>query len=90
MIDQAWKSDALCFTDRASLHFLFFPPNDGETKEDRESRIERAVEVCGACPVSSDCFDYAWRFKSEHGVWAGEEGSEIMRRRRLLKVLAAG
>ena len=90
MIDQAWKLDALCYTDQASLHFLFFPPDGGETKEDRDRRVERAADVCGSCPVAPQCFDYAWRFRSEHGVWAGEEGSEIMRRRRLLKVLAVG
>jgi hypothetical protein len=64
----AWQLDALCpQTDPE----LFFPEKGGSTAE--------AKAVCNACPVKSQCLDYALETAQRFGIWGGM--SERERRR---------
>ena len=43
----------------------FFPlPNDQDT-------IERALEMCGQCPVRNPCRRYAISHSERYGIWGG-------------------
>ncbi|MFJ9605776.1 WhiB family transcriptional regulator [Kitasatospora sp. NPDC101176] len=46
---------------------------------DKPGGAKRAVEVCSACPVRSDCLMYA-RTHAEWGVWGGESETDRARR----------
>src|SRR6187455_2888565 len=61
-----------------------FFPSDG-------TGVEAAQRVCAACPVSSECLEYALLHRIEHGVWGGaseRERRRILRRRRDLTAAA--
>jgi len=73
-----WMADGLC---RDVPPGLFFP-SDGVG-------VERARKVCGECPVSAPCLEYALAHRIDHGVWGGcseRERRRILRRRRTLSV----
>ncbi|MFC8598162.1 WhiB family transcriptional regulator [Isoptericola sp. NPDC057191] len=57
---------------------LFFSP-EGERGEPRMDREREAKSVCGRCPVSSDCLEYALmteRRSTRYGVWGGQTAEE--------------
>ena len=63
-----WRDDALC----AQLDpEAFFPEKGGSTRE--------AKRACRACPVRTECLDYALATDPRFGVWGGL--SERERRR---------
>ncbi len=41
--------------------------------------VERAKEICAACPVAAQCLEYALEQRIDHGVWGG--ASERQRQR---------
>lgn len=60
-----------------------FPKHKGD-----QEYVKGARELCGSCPVSVECLDYALSFPANdmHGVWAGLTPRELMseqRRRRI-------
>jgi WhiB family redox-sensing transcriptional regulator len=65
-----WMAQAACRGNPAP----FFPVRDEPTVESRE--------VCGRCPVSNACLDYALAEDLE-GVWAGTSKRERRRMRRV-------
>ncbi len=60
---------------------MFYPPATFERKEDRRRREAKAKDICGTCPVSKDCLDYALSIREPHGIWGGLNEAE---RRQLL------
>lgn len=50
---------------------IFFP-----TREDGPDTWNAAKEVCGRCPVSDACLEYAVANKERVGVWGGTTGDE--------------
>ena len=46
-------------------------------------QIARAKEVCGECPVNTQCLDYALETNQDAGIWGGldEEERRNIRRR---------
>ena len=72
--EYAWMFHARC---RGISPAEFFP-SDG-------TGVETAQRVCAACPVTSECLEYALLNRIEHGVWGGaseRERRRILRRRR--------
>lgn len=70
MNETAWMSKALC---KGMNPDVFVPAT--------EPRVPRTVElVCGACPVQTDCLEYALHFKLE-GFWGGATTAERKRLR---------
>jgi len=45
---------------------IFFPSGQGGNKE----KLAQAREICGECPVSRECRDYAIRLGCS-GIWGG-------------------
>jgi WhiB family redox-sensing transcriptional regulator len=64
----AWQDDALC---REVGGDAWFPDKGGS--------IRAAKKICDACPVQSDCLEYALENDLGFGIWGGT--SERQRRR---------
>ncbi|GIU86776.1 MAG: hypothetical protein KatS3mg009_1291 [Acidimicrobiia bacterium] len=73
---ESWRSRASC---RDTSPELFFPI--GTTGVALE-QIAAAKRVCGTCPVTAECLDFALATNQEAGVWGGYTEEE---RRRLRK-----
>jgi WhiB family redox-sensing transcriptional regulator len=70
-----WMSEGTC---RLHPPAVFFP-SDG-------AGVDRARAICGRCPVTERCLEYALENRIEHGVWGGaseRERRRILRKRRL-------
>ena len=85
--DYTWRKDAIC---RDTDPDLFFPVG---TTGYALVQIDRAKQVCGECPVSDDCLQYAIETNQDSGIWGGtseEERRQIRRRlaRRTAKAAA--
>jgi len=83
--DDLWRDRALC---RDTDPDLFFPVG---TTGNALVQIEHAKAVCGQCPVTSDCLDFALSTNQDSGVWGGlsEEERRVIRRRRAAAQRAA-
>ncbi|HEV2368855.1 MAG TPA: WhiB family transcriptional regulator [Acidimicrobiales bacterium] len=80
--DSDWRREAAC---RLMPADLFFPVGAaaGALEE-----IEAAKRVCGGCPVSVECLEFALSTRQEFGVWGGldeEERRLIVKGRRALR-----
>lgn len=75
--DYTWRRLAIC---RDTDPDLFFPVG---TTGYALVQIDRAKEVCGECPVQSDCLEYALETNQDSGIWGGtsEEERRNLRRR---------
>lgn len=74
--DYTWRSQAIC---RDTDPDLFFPIG---TTGQALVQIDRAKEVCGVCPVKTDCLEYALETNQDSGIWGGldEEQRRNIRR----------
>ena len=70
--DNQWQKDALCKEYDPSLWFPVFRGR-GTGKE--------AKEICGRCPVKSECLESAIKYDEEDGIWGG-----MTRKERLIYV----
>ena len=77
--DIGWQFRAAC---RGDASALFFPPQTSEERDERREREARAKAICAACPVRSECLEYALRIREPHGIWGGLNELE---RRHLLR-----
>ncbi len=75
--DYTWRRLAIC---RDTDPDLFFPVG---TTGYALVQIDRAKEVCGECPVQTDCLEYALETNQDSGIWGGtsEEERRNLRRR---------
>lgn len=75
--DYTWRRDAIC---RDTDPDLFFPVG---TTGYALVQIEKAKHVCGECPVSTDCLQYALDTNQDSGIWGGtsEEERRVIRRK---------
>ena len=87
----AWRIRASC---RSVDPDLFFPVGTTGLAVDQ---IDSAKEVCGSCPVSGPCLEFALTTNQDSGVWGGtsEEERRSLRRqwlraRRAALVATAG
>lgn len=69
-----WAAHAACANTSPDL---FFPDKGGSTAAARA--------VCATCPVTTECLDYALRWRIPHGIWGGTSERE----RRRLRITGA-
>lgn len=62
---EAWRTRSLC---RDSNPDLFFPVGTTGVALDQ---IDAAKAVCEACPVRTECLEFALGTNQEAGVWGG-------------------
>jgi len=74
--DYSWRGASIC---RDTDPDLFFPIG---TTGHALTQIARAKEVCGECPVSERCLEFALETSQDSGIWGGtsEEERRVMRR----------
>ncbi len=74
--DYTWRGKAIC---RDTDPDLFFPVG---TTGQALLQIAKAKEVCGECPVSTQCLEYALDTNQDSGIWGGldEEQRRSIRR----------
>lgn len=66
LASQTWRDNAACHgMDPA----VFFPIAETRSQQDAAWAKERAVQVCRACPVTSQCLHYALDMDETYGVW---------------------
>ncbi|HHU09458.1 MAG TPA: WhiB family transcriptional regulator [Intrasporangiaceae bacterium] len=70
-----WQQQGAC---RVLPPEMFFHP-EGERGKARAQRIERAKEVCAACPVIVACREHALAIREPYGVWGGLDEEERAR-----------
>ena len=70
--ERPWAVFAACKDEQG---MAFFP-------QTRDEEVQ-ALTICGICPVSEDCLDYALETKERFGVWGGTTEKE---RRRLSRI----
>jgi len=70
-----WQMDGLC---RGRDSIQFFHP-DGERGSSRNRRERNAKELCGRCPVRSQCAAHALSTHEPYGVWGGFTEAERLR-----------
>ena len=82
-----WQDAAAC---RGEDLLLFFGP-DGERQPERDVRERKAKAVCAACPVRTECLNYAVGRPEKYGTWGGlnEDERSSERRRRMRRANAA-
>jgi WhiB family redox-sensing transcriptional regulator len=83
--DDEWRDKALC---RDTDPDLFFPVG---TTGLALVQIDHAKKVCGECPVTTECLDFALDTNQDSGIWGGlsEEERRVIRRRRAAAQRAA-
>ena len=74
--DYTWRTKAIC---RDTDPDLFFPVG---TTGQALLQIAKAKEVCGECPVSTHCLEYAIVNGEKFGIWGGLSERERRRIRR--------
>ena len=74
--DYTWRNRSIC---RDTDPDLFFPVG---TTGQALLQIAKAKEVCGECPVSTECLEYALETNQDSGIWGGldEEQRRAIRR----------
>lgn len=72
MNGNAWREDALC---RQTDPELFHPEVGGTST--------LATRTCAACPVRSECLEYALATEQYWGIWGGLTQDELRRRIRI-------
>lgn len=75
--DYTWRRQAIC---RDTDPELFFPVG---TTGAALVQIDRAKQVCGECPVQSECLQYAIDTNQDAGIWGGLSEDERRALRRL-------
>lgn len=80
---EEWRTQSAC---RDTSPELFFPIG---TTGNAVDQIEVAKRICGQCPVTTQCLEFALETNQEAGVWGGLTEDERRRVRRGLPVQTA-
>ncbi|MGI5281698.1 WhiB family transcriptional regulator [Nonomuraea polychroma] len=73
----AWPDRAAC---KGEDPALFYGPGEGEPREtpkQKETRIQRAKQICRFCDVQTECLDFNLQVSAkQHGVAGGLDEDE--------------
>lgn len=64
----SWQIKAAC---RGPQAVYFYPPMQGEKREQKAIREKTAKAICSTCAVKKQCLDYALANHEIHGIWGG-------------------
>ena len=81
-----WQDDAACKDQPLDLFF----PVEGERAAERFQREQEAAKFCAACPVSTECLDYAIARPEKYGRWNMPEDERAHERRRRMRAASEG
>lgn len=70
-----WYQHASCRTSNIPTRVFFPAESAGPT-------VDRAKQICAACPVRVDCLLHALNEGEEHGIWGGLDETDRRRARR--------
>jgi WhiB family redox-sensing transcriptional regulator len=75
MIEYAadWRAAGAC---RTADPDLFFPVAVGGAAN---PQVNRALQICGGCPVKQQCLDFAMRTREQAGIWGGTTPEDRLR-----------
>jgi WhiB family transcriptional regulator, redox-sensing transcriptional regulator len=65
---QNWLEQAAC---RGEDGALFYPPNSGESRAERQMRENMAKSICQTCQVKPACLSHAVTNDERYGIWGG-------------------
>ncbi|QHE68369.1 WhiB family transcriptional regulator [Rhodococcus sp. WAY2] len=71
-----WRHEGSC---RGTDTDMFFSPDDREQRTIRARRERRAKQICGDCPVLSECRTHALTAAERYGIWGGMSETERAR-----------
>jgi WhiB family redox-sensing transcriptional regulator len=74
--DESWRQYAACKGEQADC---FYPPVEGETREQRQLREKKAKQICSSCSVRLACLNYAIEQHETYGIWGGLNETERRR-----------
>lgn len=66
----AWREEALCAPLPKEVFFDYGSKRDGDMERKKANRA-LAIETCRACPVSSECYEFAVKNNEPYGIWSG-------------------
>lgn len=72
-----WQEQGLCAQTDPEL---FFPDKGGSTRD--------AKRVCQACPIRSQCLEYAFAHDERWGIWGGTSPRERRKLKKRADVMA--
>ena len=75
-----WQADGAC---RPFPMSLFFPEKNCDP-----AVIKHALQICGGCPVRTECLRYAIENKIDHGIWGGSTAQARINMRRAKPAVA--
>lgn len=65
---QNWLEQAACRGEDAAI---FYPPNSGESRAERQMREHMAKSICQTCEVKPACLSHAVTNDERYGIWGG-------------------
>lgn len=71
---EPWQADAACNTADPELFYVHADETGGSAARTR--RIREAKRICLACPVLTDCADFADRVNDAHAILAATTPDE--------------
>ena len=74
--DYTWRDQAMC---RDTDPELFFPIG---TTGQALLQIAKAKSICGQCPVTVECLEFALETNQDTGIWGGNSEDERRHMRR--------
>lgn len=77
-LSDSWRSNSACM----GVPNLFLPALEDESETEKEAREARAIAICGACVVRSECLQEAFQLNRKEGVLGGMGEEERRKARR--------
>lgn len=77
-LDDSWMKKGKCRTSGVNPEMFYAPDEDDpETGKKRQERsiLWKVKPICGSCPVSGNCLDWAMTL-NEQGIWGGTTTEE--------------
>lgn len=82
-LPHGWQDRAACKDADAALFYGPSEDDPRETAKQKESRIERAKQICRGCPVQTPCLDFHLQASAaQYGVAGGLDEDERQSYRR--------